>query len=109
MVLNFISEQIRKTMASRDYASCQGAMSEKEIPIGLMNDEEKAIYSLMENCKNERALHYLKRRMNNSLRRLNIRGIYWKVEKCEFREGFIIVMELDTSRLTRQYYLPCLN
>lgn len=109
MVINHISQQIRHAVAQGNCRPINIARRELEIPIGYMNNEEKAIYSLMEGCKDEKVLDYLTRRMRNSLRRLNIKGICWKLEKCEFRDDFLIVMNLDISSLIWNPYTSCRN
>lgn len=102
MIINNVSQELRKIKLENSYEPVKTSIGSEEIPVGSMNNEEKSIILFLDRTDDERTILYLKDRLNNSLRRFGS-------ERYFCRQGEVVVTHLNLSRLIWRPYTPNLN
>ena len=110
MVINSVVAELRAVIIKKDYRQVEIPIKYSEIPVGRMNQEEKAIYSLLlknfetnfDNKDRTNNINFLIKKLVKSLKRFG-------EEKYSFRSDFVVVTKLDISRLIWRPYSPNLN
>jgi hypothetical protein len=130
MVINYLAQEIARIKANKNFLPIKSELEDCDMPIGRMNDEEKAIMSLhyisgaylnqlisesesmptlAEKEKyfeeiNEiyRDLDFLNNRLANSLKRFGPGPFF-----C--RRDFVVVKKIVIFEIKRRVYCPCEN
>jgi|GEM_PF-3134483 len=102
MIINNVSEEIRRLMLEKHYEPVKTPIGSEEIPVGPMNNEESSIVLLLDKTDDERTIRFLNARLNNSLRRFGS-------DRYFCRQGDVVVTNLNLERLIWRPYTPNLN
>lgn len=102
MILNTVYQEIKRIIDEGVYGEVDIPLNNLEIPVGHMNDEEKAIFSLLIKSEEEAVKNFLNKRLKNSFRRFGDANYF-------VRQNFIVVTELDIYSLKWHIYLPHQN
>jgi hypothetical protein len=107
MIIKYVSQEIRRIISETDYESIKTPVGDLEMPIGYMNDEEKALFTLLSRCTDCHTALFLNNRLQISFRRLD--GGHGVNYCYHCRADFVVAADLDISSLIWRPYTPFLS